>query len=86
MIQINDGDSAILAAAKIVDATRTVTNALTDKVTEVDQFDINEIREISDYLFDYWRNNLTSESEEDDTPRPRAGFSRGVAASRVYHR
>lgn len=66
MIQINDNDTPIMAAQKIIHGTkpsnptpmeRAIAKALTgrdsDEVTDVDMFDDAEIREIADYLLTY---------------------------------
>ena len=63
MITINDDDSPIEAAAKIINGTKkgvVVTGTLMNYHTEegdVDMFDVAEIKEIADYLKCYYKNN-----------------------------
>lgn len=70
MITINDTDSPIEVAAKIVNGTKkgeVVTGSMMTyhkEEGEVDMFDVNEIKEIADYLKMFYKNNRYLEGEK----------------------
>ena len=69
MIQINDNDTAITAAQKIIHGTKAETWTPASRIVhilatgeapkedhcEADMFSVEEIREIADYLQTYWK-------------------------------
>lgn len=67
MIEINDTDLPITVAEKIIngrkqnnssDAIKAISKALTgEDQTEVDMFDLEEVKEIADYLMCYYNNH-----------------------------
>lgn len=70
MITINDNDLPITVAEKIIRGTKphnpsALTKAVTKAITgnendanEIDMFDLEEIKEIADYLMVYYNNHL----------------------------
>ncbi len=70
MIQINDNDLPITAAEKIINGTKNKTATLSDKLVYkaftgkevgdtvcIDMFDLEEIKEIADYLIVYYESH-----------------------------
>lgn len=76
MIQINDNDTPITAAQKIVHGTKAETwtparrlghvlatgEAPKENQYEADMFSVEEIREIADYLQTYWKYHAEEEA------------------------
>ena len=68
MITINDNDLPITVAEKIITGTKPnnltpLMKAFYDSATDtVDMFDIEEIKEIADYLIAYYTNNERKEA------------------------
>ena len=64
MIQINDNDSPITVAQKLITSTREPNNKLEEIISKTfggegkpDMFTEDELREIADYLYVYLRHN-----------------------------